>query len=142
MSEHRPTDGPDLPDLPDVPDRPDLPDRGSGSVLALGVIASTLTATIGALAVVSALLAAHTARSAADLAALAAAVDHREGGAAPCAEAARIAVASGASVRSCVIDATGVSDVVTGAPIGLRLPGVGPPDASGRARAGPDPDDP
>lgn len=117
-------------------------DRGSGSIMALGVVAATLTATVGSLAVVSAVLAAHTARSAADLAALAAAVDHQQGGASPCAEAARIAAASGARVSSCAMSGSGVVEVRTTSPVGLRLPGIGPPAAEGQARAGPDPDDP
>lgn len=112
-------------------------DSGSGTITALGSIALLLTLTVAAMAVLSAVQAVHVARSAADLAALAAAVDHEEGGAAPCAEAARLAAAHRTTIESCTVGPAGVVDVTTSAPVALRLPGTGPARALGRARAGP-----
>lgn len=112
-------------------------DAGSGTVNAVGIIAALLTATVGALAVLSAVHAVHTARAAADLGALAAAVDHQEGGGAGCAEAVRVAALHEVDVTRCTIDAAGVADVTTSAAIAFQVPGVTPARAEGRARAGP-----
>lgn len=118
-------------------------DRGSSTVMALGLIAVLLTTTVAALAVLSAVRAAHQARSAADLAALAGAVVHQEvsDASASCAEARRIALRHDVELVTCEVDAGGVVTVTTSAPITHRLAGVGPDRAEGRARAGPDPDD-
>ncbi|GAB3110361.1 hypothetical protein GCM10027055_09560 [Janibacter alkaliphilus] len=114
-------------------------DRGSGSVLAVGAIAATLSGTLGGLAVASAVLAAHSARAAADLAALATAVQHQQGTGAPCAEARRVAAAQQAEVTACQVTADGTAQVTTSVPVALRLPGVGPTRATGVSRAGPEP---
>ena len=78
-------------------------DAGSATVLSVGVIAVVLTVTVAALAVLSAVRAAHVARSAADLAALAGAIDYqaRSDPAAACAEAGRVAGLHDTSLRSC-----------------------------------------
>lgn len=123
---------------------PDLRcERGSSTVLALGLVAVLLTTTVAAFAVLSAMRAAHVARSAADLSALAGAVVHQQvpDDSASCAEARRIALRHEVELLTCSVDAGGVVTVTTSAPITHRLPGVGPERAEGRARAGPDPSD-
>ena len=78
-------------------------DTGSGTVLTLGVVGAVLTALVTALSVTGALRAAHQARGAADLAALAAAHDSSVRAAAPaqaCATARDIAAAAGVSIRT------------------------------------------
>lgn len=114
-------------------------ERGSSTVLALGVIAALLAATIGALAVLSAVRAAHIARSSADLSALAAAIAYQQSpdAGAACAEAGRLATRHGVRLLTCRVDGGGVVDVTVEAGIPLRLGGVGPDHAEGRARAGP-----
>lgn len=112
-------------------------ERGSGTVLAVGTIAVALTATVGALAVCSALLAAHTARSSADLAALAAAgawVD----GSDPCLAARGITEAQGTELTACTVQGDGRVRVCTSSPVPLRLRGVTPERAHGEAMAGPE----
>ncbi len=118
-------------------------DRGSSTVLVLGLIAVLLTVTVAALAVLSAVRAAHQARSAADLAALAGAVVHQQASDAStaCAEAKRIALRHDVEMLSCEVDAGGVVTVTTAAAISHRLGGVGPERAEGRARAGPAPEE-
>lgn len=118
-------------------------DRGSSTVMALGLIAALITATVASLAVLSAVRAAHQARSAADLAALAGAVVHQEVSAAsrPCAEVERITLRHDVELVDCQVDAVGAVTVTTSAVIPYRLGGVGPERAEGRARAGPDPED-
>lgn len=118
-------------------------DGGSSTVMALGLIAVLITATVAALAVLSAVRTAHHARSAADLAALAGAVVQQQdsGATTPCAEAERIALRHDVVLVACEVDAGGTVTVTTSAVIPHRLGGVGPERAEGRARAGPDPDD-
>lgn len=114
-------------------------DRGSSTVLALGVIAVMLSLMVAGLAVLSAVHAAHVARSSADLAALAGAIEYQERSTrgAACAEARRIARGHGARLVSCGVAGRGVVTVTTSVPIAHRLVGVGPTHAEGRARAGP-----
>lgn len=117
-----------------------LDDAGSASVLAVGVIAALLAITLGALAVLSAVRSSHVARSTADLAALAAAGRIEQSGdpAGACEEARRVAGLHDAAVVACTVDGSEVS-VTTSVGIPLRLGGVGPDRAEGRARAGPAP---
>ena len=118
-------------------------DRGSSTVLVLGLVAVLLTTTVAALAVLSAVRAAHQARSAAGLASLAGAVVHQEvsDASAACAEASRIALRHDVEMLTCEVGAGGVVTVTTSATITHRLGGVGPERAEGRARAGPAPDE-
>lgn len=114
-------------------------ESGSSTVLAVGLIAAVLTVTVGALAVLGVMRSAHMARSAADLAALAAA-GHYQSRADPilaCGQAREVARRQKAMVVHCEVDATGVVTVTTSVPISHRLVGVGPQVAEGRARAGP-----
>lgn len=118
-------------------------ESGSSTVLAVGLIAVLLTVTVASLAVLSAVRAAHVARSSADLAALAGAVVHQEVSedSAACAEARRVALRHDTEMVACEVGAGGVVTVTTSAAISHRLPGVGPDRAEGRARAGPAPED-
>lgn len=115
-------------------------DSGSASVLVLGVVAALLGVTVGALGVLGVIRAVHAARSAADLAALAAA-GHIQEQVAPevaCARARQIARRQGANIAGCVVDGATVT-VTTTVRIPLRLLGIAPETAKGRARAGPAP---
>ncbi len=88
--------------------RPPGRESGQLTVVVVGVIVSTLIALAGAVAVTRAISAAHSARSAADLAALAGAAQVVRGeplGA--CAAAARLARANGASISSCSVEPDG-----------------------------------
>lgn len=78
-------------------------DRGSGTVLAVGVVAGLAVLLLAALLLVSALVAGQQARTAADLAALAAAGVLAQGGAADqgCARAGEVASRNGSSLTAC-----------------------------------------
>lgn len=122
-----------------MPRRDPANDRGSSTVLAVGLIAVLLTVTLAALAVLSAVRAAHVARSTSDLAALAGAIEYQQStdASAACAEVARVAALHDVQVLTCEVGGGGEVTVTTSAPISLRLGGVGPDHAEGRARAGP-----
>ena len=108
-------------------------ERGSGTLLVMAFL-SLLLLVGSALGVVAAMVGAHRiAQSAADLAALAAAVDLQEGADA-CAAASRIAGANHARLSSCTVQGEEVVVVVTVA--GPRWLGQ-TSDLSARARAGP-----
>lgn len=119
-------------------------ERGSGSILVLTGCAVVVAVFLGSLAVVSAVIAAHRVRSAADLAALAAAdVSVRqllgtESGAHgdACELAGRIASVNGAVLTDCAIDSSGDALVTAQVLIMLRWPGA-PSLATARSRAGP-----
>ena len=117
-------------------------DDGSSTVMALGLIAVLLTVTAAAVVVLGAMRAAHVARSSADLAALAGAVAYQRDPAssAACAEVERISRRHDVEMIACDVSAGGVVTVTTAAPIPLRLAGIGPEQAEGRARAGPETD--
>lgn len=113
-------------------------ERGSGTVLMLAVVAVVLVLTIGAVAVGSAVLAAHRARSAADLAALAAAGTLAQGRSASsaCAVAGAMAARNSADLVGCAATADGSVVVHTTAGVVVGLPGQ-PRSARALARAGP-----
>lgn len=120
------------------PPGPRGPERGSGTVLALALVMVLCLLTASGTVLLSAVVASHRARAAADLAALAAAGPWVEGVSldSACARATRVAAANGATLRSCA--ASGESLVVA---VGVR-PGIGlVPAAEARARAGPPPGD-
>lgn len=107
-------------------------------MLVIALVAAVLSLTAGALVLATAVRASHTARTAADLAALAAATVLRDGGAsgAACARAASIAGANTARLHSCSVAGTDVTVVVT-VPVAvsvavLRWSG----SATARAKAG------
>jgi secretion/DNA translocation related TadE-like protein len=104
-------------------------DRGSATVWTVGAI-TVLCAVFGAvLAMGQAVVVRHRAAGAADLAALAAADHWRDGGAAACARADRVARAQSARLVRCAVEGQ-ISDVTTAS-------GTGPLIAEVRSRAGP-----
>ncbi len=111
-------------------------DRGSGAVwvLALGVVVAVAAA--GVLLRGAAAVARHHAETAADFAALAAALDGLRGGADPCARAGEIAADNDARLVACRLTG-GTAEVE----VARRLPGalLHRWQARGWARAGPDP---
>ena len=112
-----------------------LPDeRGSVTVVMLAVIATVLVLTVSGLLLASAVLASHRARSAADLAALAAAgmLIRGETGIAACESAAGVAAANHGLVRRCIVSGQEVRLTVAVA-AGVERLGV----AEARSRAGP-----
>ena len=113
-------------------------DRGSATVVILAVIGSVLLLTISGLVLASAVLASHRARSAADLAALAAAgvLMRGEPAGAACAAGAQVAAVNDALLQQCIASATEVRLSVV-VPAGVKGVGV----ATARSRAGPGPSD-
>lgn len=105
-------------------------ERGSGSVLAVGLIAAVTIITVVLVPVASGLAGRSSVAAAADLAALAAA-DVAVGLAPgiPCELAATVASTNGATLRSCTVDGLIVTVVV-----GARVLGV---DVTAAATAGP-----
>lgn len=110
-------------------------DRGSGTVLVLGAVGVLLAMTVGALWVVSAVVAAHRAQSAADLAALAvaAALVRGEPTEAACGEGAAMADRNGGSLASCRAAPDFSVELVV--QVMATVPRVG--TATARSRAGP-----
>jgi secretion/DNA translocation related TadE-like protein len=108
------------------------PERGAGSVLAIGVIASTVLLSIACIPLVLVLVVKSQALAAADAAALAAA-DVRVGVIAgfPCEVARNIADANGMQLASCTLDGLDATVTVT-----CRVAGL---DIEASARAGPPP---
>lgn len=108
-------------------------DEGSGTVLVVGAIGVLVVLLVGGLTLVSAAHASTRARTAADLGALAGAMQLvRPDGADPCASAAAVVRANGGALLEC--RATGqVLDVRASVPAGW--PGLGA--ATARSRAGP-----
>ena len=117
-------------------------EAGSSTIMSLALIAVLLTFTVAALAVLSAVRAAHIARSAADLSALAGAIEYQASldASAACAESDRLAQRHDVRLLDCRVTGDGDVTVTVAARIPLRLGGVGPEQAEGRARAGPQPD--
>lgn len=110
-------------------------DGGSATVAVLGALGVILAITVGALLIVSAVVASHRAQSAADLAALAAAAALVGGEPAPsaCSAGAAVAVRNGARLASCragpdLSVELSVEVAATAARVGT---------ATARARAGP-----
>ena len=108
-------------------------DAGSMTVTSAFVAAVVLAVAVGVLLVARASAAAHQARAAADLAALAGAHGVRAGADA-CGEARRIAAANSAGVVGCRVDGL---DVVVRAGVPVELGGFGVWSAEAVARAGP-----
>jgi len=108
-------------------------DRGALTVTTAFVVAAVLALTVAVLLVGRAAAAAHSARSAADLAALAGAHALRAGSDA-CAAAAGLATANSATTTACSIDG---HDVVVRAEVRVDLGLLGSRTASAVARAGP-----
>jgi secretion/DNA translocation related TadE-like protein len=104
----------------------------------VAVVAVVLMSTVGALAVGSAVVAAHRARAAADLAALAGATGLARGqdGAGACATAASVARRNGAALTACGAAADGSVVLRTRTAVAFGLPGL-PRSARSTSRAGP-----
>lgn len=114
-------------------------ERGAGSVLVLGVVGAVVTVLAGTLVVVAGLRDVHRARSAADLAALAAGRPLTSGGTADCVGAARVAAVNGGALSICRELPDGTVVVEVGVDTSWPLGWTGLPDSlSGTARAGPD----
>lgn len=109
-------------------------DRGSSSLLVVGLIGVVLVLTVGALAMASAVVASHHARTAADLGALAGATALRGGASRnqACAAAASVATANGAVLQECAIRDGRSLLVVT-----ERRSALWPAPATARSSAGP-----
>lgn len=110
------------------------PDRGSATVWLVGLAALIGLATTVGVVHGSAVLARHRAEVAADLAALAGAVEVSVGEDRPCTAAARIAERNGGRLTACTVTGDDVEVTVTRR---LTLGRLGSRAASARARAGP-----
>ncbi|MDO4242891.1 MAG: pilus assembly protein TadG-related protein [Actinomyces sp.] len=110
-------------------------ERGSGTVLALGLIGVLVALALAVAAIIQAQAAAGRARSAADLAALAGATALHSvlAPADPCATAARVARANGAALEACTFRG---EDVVVAVSVEAEVLGF-PRQARAQARAGP-----
>lgn len=111
-------------------------DGGYATIVAAGAIAAIVAVTIMVVGFGSAVVARHRAQAAADLAALAAAIDHVAGAGDPCRSARSIVDEqhSGARLRRCVPVA---DDVVVEVVVSVELGAFGFREAVARARAGP-----
>ena len=112
-------------------------ERGSGTVLVAAAMAVLLVLGIAGLQVGAAASAAHRARSAADLSALAAASALQEGRADPCGRAGLLAGRSSARVVDCRLGPDDSVVVRVTTDLDLMWPGL-PRTATASARAGPD----
>ncbi|WP_268916227.1 MULTISPECIES: Rv3654c family TadE-like protein [Actinomyces] len=110
-------------------------EHGSGTVMALAIIAVLLVLAVGATALMQAQAAAGRARLAADLAALggATALSSILAPAEPCSVARQVAEANGAVLTGCTVEG---EDVTVRVVVGVSVLGVGRA-ASAAARAGP-----
>ncbi len=111
-------------------------ERGSGTVLAVAAIGVLLVMTTAGLQLGAAATAAHRARTAADLAALAGASALQAGQADACARAAVVAQRNGAQVIDCTLGANEALSVKVATEVATHWPGV-PDRALASARAGP-----
>lgn len=109
-------------------------DAGFAALVVLALAAVLVACGSFAVALGSVAVTRHRAASAADLAALTAAVHAREGTSAACAAARRTAASQHALLRSCWLEGLDAVVEVTAQP-GAALDRLGP--ATGRARAGP-----
>jgi secretion/DNA translocation related TadE-like protein len=109
-------------------------ERGSATVWLAGLAALIVLATLAAVLQGSAVVARHRAATAADLAALAAAVRVPDGRAAACAAASTLAIRNGGSLTRCVLSGDDVEVEVTRR---VAFGHLGSWAATARARAGP-----
>jgi len=114
-------------------------ERGAMTVALAGVVAAVLLLLCAGTSLAATAVAAHRARSAADLGALAAALVLQRGGGAgeACARGSAVAALNGAPARACAAAADGTVVLSTSSVARLGLPGLGRLEARGRARAGP-----
>ena len=109
-------------------------DHGSASVVMVAVVGVVVSTTAGTLVLAGVVRASHQARLGADLAAVAGALQLRDGASASvaCAAAAHIAKANDTSLQSCSVNGHDVTVVVAAAASAWPQP------ATARARAGPE----
>ncbi len=113
-------------------------ERGSGTVLVTAVVAAILIVSTAGLQLGAAASAAHRARAAADLSALAGATAVQEGLADPCPRAAELARRNSARLTTCRRDEGEVVHVRVQTDVSGSWPGM-PGTAEASARAGPAP---
>ncbi|CAN7200895.1 Rv3654c family TadE-like protein [Knoellia sp. LjRoot47] len=113
-------------------------ERGSGTVLVTAALGVLLVVILAGVQVASAAVAAHRARAAADLAALAGATALQQGTADPCSRASDLATRNGARLTSCRMETAESLRVRVAKDVPGRWPGV-PRVATASARAGPAP---
>lgn len=111
-------------------------ERGSGTVLTVAAIGVLLILATAGLQLGAAATAAHRARTAADLSALAGATALQEGSDSPCARAAQVAGRNEAEIVDCSLGAEESVSVRVSTSVSTRWPGV-PDRAVASARAGP-----
>ena len=111
------------------------PERGSATVWVLALAGVLAAVGLAAVLVGAAVTARHRAGTAADLAALTAALAAVEGESVACGAAARMAADNGTELTSCAVHDGNVFDITVAAPV--RLGPLGLFQADGRARAGP-----
>lgn len=111
-------------------------ERGSGTVLTVAAIGVLLILATAGLQLGAAATAAHRARSAADLSALAGATALQEGRGSPCARAATVAGRNQARIIECSLGVGESVLVRVSTTVSTRWPGV-PDEATASARAGP-----
>lgn len=117
----------------------DAEDRGSGTVVAVGLIGLVASLLVVAVLLAAAVLAVHRARGAADLAAIGAARTVLLGGdqGRACREAAALVEANNADMESCSVRGDDVS-VEASVPLPAALRTLGHSRAHARAKAGPE----
>lgn len=117
----------------------EVSERGGATVLSVAVIGVLMLTTVGGLGLASAVEAAHRARAAADLGALAAAGELQRSGSlgAACSAAAVLVARNGARLTGCGVSDDGSVTVDVAAAVRLRVAGIGGAEAVARARAGP-----
>lgn len=109
---------------------------GSGTVLTVAAIGVLLILTAGSLQIGAAATAAHRARTAADLSALAGATALQQSTGSPCARVAEVAGRNGARLLACTVGAAESVSVRVATTVPTHWPGV-PHQAVASARAGP-----
>ena len=116
-------------------------ERGGATVLVLAAAGVVAMVMVAGLALASTVAAGHRATSAADLAALGAAVSWSRGSSAvdTCGRAAGVAERNGAGLTGCTVTPDGSVTVTTTVRVPLVLPGLGSDVVRARARAGPEP---
>jgi secretion/DNA translocation related TadE-like protein len=114
--------------------------RGSATVLSLAIMGLTVVVMYGGLALASAVTAAHRARAAADLGALAAATSYQRGlgPLSACGVASRVVARNGARQQHCSVAGDGSVTITARCATALAFPGVARDGVAG-ARAGPAP---
>lgn len=111
-------------------------ERGSGTVLVTGALGVLLVLTAAAIQLGAAAGAAHRARAAADLAALAGASALQQGSGDPCSRASELVTRNGGHLLSCTLGAAESVWVRASADVPGSWPGI-PRLATATARAGP-----